>query len=1172
MTGAAYSWTFPTTPVPETESIENLAIRGANNDLFYFFYSTTYDWLAHNVSEQSGYTISGTPVGWLHKSGLLFDQYIAAVGENGSLLVFYLQFGKGWVATNVSTKTGYKLTGALTWWETMNGSDIVDHLAGQSTNGDLIVFYRIAKGEWNAVNVTSKTGKKIAGSAVSWKSMNGTDAVEHLAAQSPTGDLLVFYWQPDSDWKVINVTAITGHKIDTTPTSWQSQNGDQTVEHLAAKSPTGDLLVFYWQPGTDWKVVNVSTITGQKIDSSATSWLTRNGDQTVEHLAAKGTDGNLYVFYWQPGVEWKVIDVTAKTGHKIESAPTSWISYNGKQPVEHLAATDGIGNLLVFYWMPWTDWQVVDVSLKASSRVMYAGAPYGGVWKSNDYGNNWFQLTRPQPEWNGSTKGALGSPTILDILVSPKDPKLVFAVVEDSTRITSKGGIYRSTDGGKFWTRVYPTESMDTRGIRVTQIRFAPDDPTILYAAVGKGVAVGKNSGKEWELKKTNGAVWHIAIGPKEQDGARKLYACGNNRLFYSPDSGIKWLEEYAIGKQSYLDEGQVWVCPGPVAGKGTAAQIMEVEPGHSDHLYIAYWMLANGPRYFASETAPDKSHIIFTEMEGVQCNRTVTLTAEHQQKLGVSTWKVACGESSIWFGDFSKFQEGTISTQSALWHHMPGPPVYYGVSTPSGRTYLRVHPIPGGYLLFFGDRSHVHVSVGKPTEGGWHRLDGYDIADTWKDYKEGKDDLYNRLVMHVDPHDIYVSADFGFSLRTPEGIASPYDKSKEIDECFGGRIWAGNDGGIYRSFNCGKTWENSYSGPNTLFPVNIAGLALPGKAPALYIGTGDNDDFMTLDGGKTWSSPSGGCGDCGDWFADPANNTRVTEFGAPGRKGQAFFIYTNPSSDYPDTLNANNTTVFEYGDGAASNCVEGSRPLILSQPGDGAYEVVPKYGDITIIREVDSTPYLLRGFSNLLPSITLWMSVGKALPASCYPCTRHQASGNYNAPTYYVGDGYGLWKSIYDDKNNVKNWQRIASGKNKAIRFFVNPYNPDTIYIIGINGIQRSDDGGTTWNPDANLTNALTVNGEYSTKCQCGCACDGRHCILNDMLFYREDSKKRFAAGVGGVFYSPDGTTWLRLLDPVALPCLPQSLYFDALSNPKEKALYVTCFGRGVLKIYPIP
>ena len=1169
MKGSASSWTYPAEAKAKNESMEHLALRSANDELFFFMFYTTYDWQAFNLTGRTGYKIAGTPVGWTQsKSGWFWDEYIAAAGTDGSLLVFSMSIGSEWKVENVSTKTGYKIKGDLTWWSSLLGSEAVNHVAAQSTDGDLVVFYQQGKSAWQVKNVSAKTGKKIAGAATSWKTANGTTTVEHLAAPDSNGDLLVFYWQWDQDWKVVNVSSITGQRVSGTATSWQTPNGAKNVEHLAAQSPGGELLVFYWEPGSDWKVINVTTITGQKIEGAVTSWKTTNGDQIVEHLAAKGTDSNLYTFYWQPGVDWKVINVTSKTGQKVASAATSWISYNGSQPVEHLAATDSKGDLFVFYWMPWTDWQVVNVSVKASNRVQYAATHLAGVWRSNDYGNNWGQLTRPQPAENEKTTGSLNTPIVLDVAVSPEDLNIVLAAAIDDARTSPKTGIYRSTDGGKSWSMVYQPKYSDGTVAKVTQIRFAPDDNKLVYAAVGSGIAISTDSGAKWTESKISGTgpyslhAWHIAIAPKESSSKRRLYACGNGHLWYSINDGSTWSEEYALTKQKGLETNSNLLCQETTDSNGTAAQIMDVEPGHPDRLYIAYKHLANGPRYFAQHDDLDKKSVVLTEMDGVECGTYVTLTSDHQKKIGETQLLVGCGEGSIWYGDFSGFKDGSTSTQRASWEKMTGPPVYWGGSTPSGRAYLKIHPVSGGYLLFFSDRSHVHMSVGKPAKDSWHRLDGLDIAKTRKDNKG----LYNRLVMHVDPHAILVSPDYNLSLKKPSGVDSTYSKNYELDKCYAGRIWLGNDGGIYLSRNCGTAWEQPYAGPKTLIPVNIAGIASPGKAPALYMGTGDNDDFYTLDGGKTWKPAWGSCGDCGHWFADPVLYSRVMEIGAAERKGQNLFIYTNASASYADTLDEKNRKDVGYFDDFRFPIIDGARPLILTVPPTGSWEIVSKYGDYIAIAKAGTDLHLLRvkvgwgvfGFS-------FWWSVGLKLPCNC---SVYQASGGPDSPTYFVGDYSSLWKSSLDSKKEVNKWTAIVPGTNAQIarRFFVNPYNPKNIYIIDTNSIKRSDDGGTIWVSDTSLQNQLTSGGEYSFNCS------GGRCILTDMVFNRNNPLQRFAVGVAGAFTTSDGKNWTRLMDTNALPCRPVTAYFNGITDSNQKELYIACDGRGVLKIYPLP
>jgi M6 family metalloprotease-like protein len=183
----------------------------------------------------------------------------------------------------------------------------------------------------------------------SWQTPDGPNIVEHLAGQSPSGDLLVFFWQPGHDWGFVNVTAITGQKIAGPLTSWQTPDGPNIVEHLAGQSPSGDLLVFFWQPGHDWGFVNVSRQTGAKITGPISALTLRDGDQLVETLTARGQDGSHLYFWWTPRQDWQVLDLTAATGYAVQSAPTNWVTTDGSQTIEHSADATDDGNLIVVW-------------------------------------------------------------------------------------------------------------------------------------------------------------------------------------------------------------------------------------------------------------------------------------------------------------------------------------------------------------------------------------------------------------------------------------------------------------------------------------------------------------------------------------------------------------------------------------------------------------------------------------------------------------------------------------------------------------------------------------------------------------------------------------------------------------------------------------------------------
>ena len=225
------------------------------------------------------------------------------------------------------------------------------------------------------IDVTNVTGSRVSTQMTAWVTPNGNMLVEHLAGRDPNGNLLVFYWMPGSDWQVVDVSQKTGKQVSGPVTSWVTPNGNMLVEHLAGRDPNGNLLVFYWMPGSDWQVVDVSQKTGKQVSGPVTSWVTPNGNMLVEHLAGRDPNGNLLVFYWSPEHDWQVKNATseADTPKRMAGPLCSWLSQNGNLVVEHLAGPSETGELLVFYWMPGQHWKVVDVT--AITGVSVQGTP-----------------------------------------------------------------------------------------------------------------------------------------------------------------------------------------------------------------------------------------------------------------------------------------------------------------------------------------------------------------------------------------------------------------------------------------------------------------------------------------------------------------------------------------------------------------------------------------------------------------------------------------------------------------------------------------------------------------------------------------------------------------------------------------------------------------------------
>jgi hypothetical protein len=360
-----------------------------------------------------------------------------------------------------------------------------------------------------------------------------------------------------------------------------------------------------------------------------------------------------------------------------------------------------------------------------------------------------------------------------------------------------------------------------------------------------------------------------------------------------------------------------------------------------------------------------------------------------------------------------------------------------------------------------------------------------------------------------------------------------------------------------------------------------FAGLALAGKQPALYFGVPDNDNFFTLDGGNHWGNPVTECNDCSAWFADSTQPNRVVEF----NRGPSVSIYVNNAGGYPDAGDNSQLHVIPLPEDACRgfNCQRGYKPLVLTDSDEQPLADT----DFVLIRlnpEPGVIGRLLRtGRLSEISDVAEWNST--AGPKVFQQAADFivgmenadivQASGGHNNPAFYVGDpdfSNHLWVG-----RRGGGWRQIVPAQDNsalvARRFFANPFHRNEIYIIDEDTIKRSVNGGRHWEIDENLDRAVTEDGRYRYEVTqvSNNSNSGINAVITDMVFVRGE-KTRFAVGNAGVFVSLDGTHWKRLLSTRALPGRPSAAYFDAISNPSNRALYVGMNGRGILRISPIP
>lgn len=128
--------------------------------------------------------------------------------------------------------------------------------------------------------------------------------------------------------------------------------------------------------------------------------------------------------------------------------------------------------------------------------LYYFGSTGGGVWKTEDGGRNWGNIS------DGYFGGSIGA-----VAVSNSDPNILYVGEGEKTvrgNVSSGQGMWKSTDGGKTWIKCGLEASR-----HIPRIRIHPQNPNLVYAAVlgdlyrptaERGVYRSTDGGQKWEL------------------------------------------------------------------------------------------------------------------------------------------------------------------------------------------------------------------------------------------------------------------------------------------------------------------------------------------------------------------------------------------------------------------------------------------------------------------------------------------------------------------------------------------------------------------------------------------------------------------------------------------------------------------------------------------------
>jgi photosystem II stability/assembly factor-like uncharacterized protein len=379
-------------------------------------------------------------------------------------------------------------------------------------------------------------------------------------------------------------------------------------------------------------------------------------------------------------------------------------------------------------------------------------APVSGV-------SNWVQLG-PTAIPNGQTYGGvrvLVTGRVTSIVIDPTSPNTIYCG-------TAQGGVWKTSDGGQNWIATSDNEV----SLAIGALAMDPSNHLVLYAGTGEGNFSGDSYYGSGLLKTTNGGSSWTALATATFTGTRfsriavtpgtpaRIFAATGDGIYRSLDSGVNWTK---------MTNGLP-----AIAGLVRGATDVAIDPVTPTTVYAAFW---GGGIY--KTTNAGVANPSWVQLAGGLPNAASPPPA---------------GFTRVGLG-LSPTSPQTLYALFASNDTTNGSPTQYALNkfyrtTDGGTTWNQI-TLPGG-APGIGKQGfyNLHVAV-DPTTPDIVYLSGISV---WKATRNAMTNIWSIVEVgskiHPDNH--------AFAIQTTNHLV----------------LYAGSDGGIYKSTDGATNWDDT--------------------------------------------------------------------------------------------------------------------------------------------------------------------------------------------------------------------------------------------------------------------------------------------------------------------------------------------------------------------------